>query len=134
MDQAADTCSMKVLLVCCDSHFADLAEELLSDHELDVISDARQIKNLSDMNAIFQHDSFDLLILSNLGIPAELAMQHVSMLPETRLYRAVLLSGVLDDNMIATCRNRGVAAYQLPLSAEEIIAVVQGRLERRQVS
>jgi len=61
-----------------------LLEAALPHYELDFISEVSKLKDLDHMNCVFQHDSYDVLVLSNLGVPMPLAMRHVSLLPEVR--------------------------------------------------
>jgi hypothetical protein len=118
---------MTILMLCCDEPFGELAQEVLAHHELDIISDYSIIKTTPDMYAIFQHDSYDLLILTNMGIPAALAMRHVTMLPEIRTYRTILVSGYLTEAMTQRCHERDVAVFKTPVKPQQLREAVDGR-------
>jgi hypothetical protein len=106
---------MKLLILCADGPFQELLEAALPHHELDFIAEAPKLKDLDYLNCVFQHDSYDVLVLSNLGMPMPLAMRHVSLLPEVRTYGVLMLSGALSDSDQATCSRRGVEAIRLPV-------------------
>jgi len=118
---------MNILMLCCDEPFGELAQGVLAHHELDIISDYSIIKTTPDMYAIFQHDSYDLLILTNMGIPAALAMRHVTMLPEVRTYRTILVSGYLTEAMTNRCQERDVAVFKTPVKPQQLREAVDGR-------
>jgi hypothetical protein len=115
---------MQILLVCCDENFEDMFAELVTDHELDVISDYAIVKDQAQMFGILQHDSFDLLVLTNMGIPSAVAARHVSMLPEVCTCRAALLTGHVTPEIEELCRRRGVQLVPMPVSAASLMALV----------
>jgi hypothetical protein len=119
---------MKIVMLCCDEPFGELATEVLAHHELDIISDYALIKTTPDMYAVFQHDSYDLLILTNMGIPSALAMRHVTMLPEIRTYRTILVSGYLTDAMKYKCNESDVATLNVPVKPQQLREAVDGRI------
>ena len=116
-------------MLCCDKGMGEPVVDALSHHEVDVFSDYAQIKNASDMYGIFGHDTYDLLILTNMGIPSALAMRHVSMLPDVRNYRTVLFSSHLTMQMIEECERRDVGFWPAPVSMEDVLIAVNGPAE-----
>lgn len=117
---------MKILLVCCDDIFQDMFAELVPHHELDVISKYRAVKDMEYMFGILQHDSYDLLVLTNMGIPSPVALRHVSMLPEVRTCRVLLMTGNVTPEVEKTCERQGVELVRMPASGEKLVAVVDG--------
>ena len=113
-------------MLCCDDNFGELVADVLAHHEVDIISEYSLVSNLSDMNAIFQHDSYDLLILTNMGIPAAWVMKHLSLLPDIRTYRTLLFTGWVSDPMIDACERRDVKLVQCPVEIAEILTAVEG--------
>ena len=120
---------MDILMLCCDEGMGEPIVTTLSHHEVDVFSDYAQIKNASDMYGIFGHDTYDLLILTNMGIPSALAMRHVSMLPDVRNYRTVLFSSHLTRQMIEECKRRDVDFWPVPVSRENVLIAIDGPAE-----
>jgi hypothetical protein len=111
----ADTESMKMLVLCADRDFQGLLEAALPHYELDFISEVSQLKDLDHMNCVFQHDSYDVLVLSDLGMPLNLAMRHVSLLPEVRTYGVLLLASAVTKTDKVLCSQRDVVAIDLPV-------------------
>ena len=117
---SADNVSMTTLILCADRDFQALLEAGLPHYELDFISELSQLKDLDHMNCVFQHDSYDVLVLSNLGMPMKLALRHVSLLPEVRTYGVLLLAAEMSDSERDICQSRDIAALELPVKIHKL--------------
>jgi hypothetical protein len=115
---------MKMLILCADRDFQGLLEAALPHYELDFISEVSKLKDLDHMNCVFQHDSYDVLVLSNLGMPMSLAMRHVSLLPEVRTYGVLMLAGDLSDPDKDICNQRQVDALELPVKIKDLCETI----------
>lgn len=109
-----------MLILCADRDFQGLLEEALPHYELDFISELSKLKDLDHMNCVFQHDSYDVLVLSDLGMPLKLAMRHVSLLPEVRTYGVLMLAGEMLDSDKELCSQRGVDTLDLPVKIRDL--------------
>ena len=120
----ADIISMKMLILCADRDFQGLLEAALPHYELDFISEVSKLKDIDHMNCVFQHDSYDVLVLSNLGLPMSLAMRHVSLLPEVRTYGVLMLAVELLDSDRDICTQRQVNTLELPVKIKDLCETV----------
>lgn len=121
---------MKILLVCCDDSFEDMFADLVPEHELDVIGEYRAVKDMEHMFGILQHDSYDLLVLTNMGIPSPVAQRHISMLPEVRTCRVLLMTAHITPEVEQTCERQNVELVRLPASGDALVAAVDGTPEK----
>jgi len=120
----ADNEDMKLLVLCTNRVFRKLLEESLPQYELDFISEASKLKDLDYMNCVFQHDSYDVLVLTNMGLSMSLAMHHVCLLPEVRTYGVLLISGLLSESDKRTCAQYQVETMEAPMALHELCEAI----------
>ena len=88
-----------ILIICSDDNSINLFSELLPGIRLDFINDPRILQDLDAMVKTINTGDFDILIVTNLGIPIIFTQDYLIMIPTQRKYGVLLVSGVKNQGL-----------------------------------
>lgn len=113
---------LKILMLCADRSFEELFRQIVSNCELILIQD------IEGCLGLINKKTFDILILTNLSIPIDDVISYVKQLPEKRYYKAFVITGYVNQELIDMCKDRAVPIINLPIDAEEIEPLLSDKI------
>ena len=115
---------LKALLFSTESLIFDIFPRLFPGHQIESMSNSDQLSDLDHIRRRYINGGFDILILTNLGIPAKLVKQHISLLPKNHKFKVLLISGYFDNELKRLCDNSSIQTMSMPFKPEDFQKII----------
>jgi len=121
----------KILFYCGEPFLSEMIVETLRDFEWEVVAGFFGEEDIDISKERIANEDYDVFITSNTGMGAYTALKQICLLPEKRRFKAIYISGYVDQKIVDTCKEKDVVLVPMPFELEEFKSLIRRSVQER---
>ena len=121
----------KILFYCGEPFLSEGIVETLPDFDWEIVAGFFEKEDMDILKERISKEDYDIFITSNTGMGAYTALKQICLLPEKRRFKAIYISGYVDQKIVDTCKEKDVVLVPMPFELEEFNILIRHSVQER---